>query len=489
MKVLIFLHRWMGIPMCVFFAVWFASGIVMMYVEMPELSESQRLAALPALDRRAKLSAAAAIDAAEVKGISSIKLTSLFGRPVWRLRDQEGAWLTVFADTGDVRDTFQYEEAAASATPFLAAGSRPRLIAALDGPDQWTVGGTYRGLRPLYRVALDDPAGTELYIASTTGEVVLRSTSRTRMLAWAGAIPHWIYFTSIRKHGALWRQLILWLSGIGCVVALLGLTIGIRRFSLYRRYFVQGGDRRRSPYAGMMRWHHWGGLIFGVVTFTWVFSGMLSMEPGWYTSTGSVPAPAQAEAFSGGPLDPHVYGASPAMLLAGRPSVKELQIRQVAGRPYYSITGPDRKTELIDDAGHAVAPFGDDFLTAAAQRAVPQGRIVEQVVLQDYDAYYYDRDENLPLPVLRVKFDDPQKSWLYIDPRRGGIVERYEKSGRVERWLYHGLHSLDFPFLWRARPAWDIVVIALCLGGFLLSITAIVIGYRRLRPTITSGVR
>jgi hypothetical protein len=456
----------------------------MMYVEMPEFSEPERLGALPALDGRAKLSVAAAMDAAEVDGISAIKLTSLFGRPVWRLRDEKGAWVTVFADTGDVRDTFQYEEAQASANPFLTAGMRPRLMAALDEPDQWTLEGNYGRVRPLYHVALDDAAGTELYIASATAEVVLRSTSRTRMLAWAGAIPHWIYFTSIRRHGPFWRQLILWLSGVGCAVALLGLAIGVWRFSPARQYSGRGGERSRSPYAGMMRWHHWGGLIFGVVTFTWVFSGMLSMEPGWYTTTGSTPTSEQAREFSGPRLDPHVYDASPAALLAGREAVKEVQIRQVAGRPYYLIAEDGRKPELIDAAGHAIAPFGDDFLLAAAQRAVPRGKVAERVVLQDYDAYYYDRDGGLPLPVLRLKFDDPEKSWLYISPLRGAIVERYERSGRVERWLYHGLHSLDFPFLWRSRPAWDIVVIALCAGGFLLSLTAIVIGYRRLRRTV-----
>jgi len=145
------------------------------------------------------------------------------------------------------------------------------------------------------------------------------------------------------------------------------------------------------------------------------------------------------------------------------------------------IAEAEGRPELIDAAGRAVEPFGDDFLLAAARRAVPQGKIVEQSVLGDYDAYYYDRTGGLPLPVLRLKFDDPQASWLYIDPRRGAIVERYESSGRAERWLYHGLHSLDFPFLWRFRPAWDIVVIVLCLGGVFLSITAVVIGYRRLR--------
>jgi hypothetical protein len=41
---IIFLHRYIGIPMSLVFVVWFLSGIVMMYTgDMPTLSESARL--------------------------------------------------------------------------------------------------------------------------------------------------------------------------------------------------------------------------------------------------------------------------------------------------------------------------------------------------------------------------------------------------------------------------------------------------------------
>ena len=32
------------------------------------------------------------------------------------------------------------------------------------------------------------------------------------------------------------------------------------------------------PYTGWMRWHYIAGAVFGVLTFTWVFSGLLWME-------------------------------------------------------------------------------------------------------------------------------------------------------------------------------------------------------------------
>ncbi len=48
----------------------------------------------------------------------------------------------------------------------------------------------------------------------------------------------------------------------------------------------------------------------------------------------------------------------------------------------------------------------------------------------------------------------------------------------MTRWLYHGLHSLDFPWLYNYRPAWDIVVITFMLGGTALCVTSLVLAWR-----------
>ena len=51
-----------------------------------------------------------------------------------------------------------------------------------------------------------------------------------------------------------------------------------------------------------MRWHHYAGLIFGVVTTTWIFSGLLSMDPwDWHPSTA--PTRDQRARVAGGSID------------------------------------------------------------------------------------------------------------------------------------------------------------------------------------------
>ena len=59
-------------------------------------------------------------------------------------------------------------------------------------------------------------------------------------------------------------------------------------------------------------------------------------------------------------------------------------------------------------------------------------------------------------------------------------MSRQDKSSRLERWLYHGFHHLDFPFLYYKRPLWDIVVIGLSIGGMALTVTTLVTMWRRL---------
>jgi len=58
-----------------------------------------------------------------------------------------------------------------------------------------------------------------------------------------------------------------------------------------------------------------------------------------------------------------------------------------------------------------------------ARAAMPAARVRDAVWLDDYDDYYYKTVSSFdlglprlakPLPVLRVRFDDPSETWLYL---------------------------------------------------------------------------
>jgi hypothetical protein len=61
------------------------------------------------------------------------------------------------------------------------------------------------------------------------------------------------------------------------------------------------------------------------------------------------------------------------------------------------------------------------------------------------------------------------------------LVLRETASGRPVRWLYHGLHSLDFPGFYQTGWLWYAAVVMLCFGGLLLSMTSVIVGWRFLR--------
>jgi len=469
-KRLILWHRYLGIATCLLFAMWFLSGFFMMYVRMPRIPEEERLARLPVLEAaRVVVAPADAIRLAKLTGEPQASvLTSLWGRPVYRFTLTAGKYVTVFADTGEVRRGFSWDEARRS-----VAEPRSSFLGAETEPDQWTVAQTYRAHQPLYRVAIDDGRGTELYVSSQTGDLLLKTDRASRILGWLSAVPHYLYFTVLRKHPSLWNDVVVWTSLVGCLMVIVGAAVGLWRFSPSKRYRFREDGPRSSPYTGLKRLHHYGGLIFGAVTLTWIFSGMMSMNP-WKYSPSTAPQSAERTALRGSNWTLRSL-AEPVRIA---PNAKEVEFLQAFGQPLLrSVVSANQSS--IDTS----AKFDAPRIVAAIGAIVPGGEIEDWSLLPDYDSYYYDRKNLRPLPAIRARFDDPRAVWLYIDATTAQPLMRYERTSRIHRWLYHGLHSFDFPFLYRRRPLWDIAVFVLGLGGFALSLTGVWIGWKRLRKT------
>jgi hypothetical protein len=479
-------HRYLGIAVCVLFVVWFASGIAIIYGRgMPRLTPESRLVRLPVLDvsslRLTPEDAATRAGLAEPPGRALLVTT--MDRPAYRFSAAGRPWITVFADNGEVLERLDQSQALRIARRFLTDSTTTLQYAGtLTRPDQWTL--VEARLMPLHKVVAGDGQGTELYISEQTGEVAVLTTRGSRALAWAGAIPHWLYFSALRRNGAAWRQVVLWASGIGTIVALAGIVVGLVRFSLSSRFRIQQ-KRSHIPYVEWNRWHYITGSFFGLFSLTWVFSGMLSMNPWWWSPDKS-PSPSESWAFSGGDLDLSLFPAPAEVSWRSvflERQVKELEFVRAQGQPYYLARSAQANPVLltIHPPGIVREPFSTDSLLERAQAAFLEGAIVESRTLSEYDSYYYSRDRALPLPVLQVKFDDNQRTWFYVDPAMGRIVQRLEWRNRVERWLYNGLHSLDFSFWYYRRPFWDIGVITLSVGGVVLSVLGVMLGTRRLR--------
>jgi len=504
---LVYTHRWLGIAGCVLFIAWFLSGIVLMYARMPSLSAEERLARLSPLDL-----SRAAVEPADAEARvpfppSTLRVSMLGERPVYRF-SAGPYWATVYADTGETLSELSAEEAIQVARTFAPDHTGTlRHQELLTEPDQWTLSAAMRPLMPLHRVGMGDSAGTTLYVSALTGEPVLKTTQSERFWGYLGAVIHWLYFTPLRKNTGLWVDVVVWVSLAGCVMCLSGLVWGLWRFSPFRRYRLKRVPAR-SPYAGFMKWHHYAGLFFGFTTCTWIFSGLMSMTP-WDWSPGNSPTRQQREAATGGPflvqeitLD-RLRQSAAALSAAFAP--REVEVMQFRGEPFVVAYRPPSETRALawlnTDFAAFVEPvtlerqqvwlaapqrglftrFPDEAIKAIAEQAMPEAAMTEAIWLHEYDSYYYDRSRTRALPVLRARYNDEVETWLYLDPFRGAVVQKEERRTRLERWLYHGLHSLDFPFLYDKRPLWDIIVLALMIGGTVLSVTTLVPAWRRLR--------
>ena len=162
--------------------------------------------------------------------------------------------------------------------------------------------------------------------------------------------------------------------------------------------------------------------------------------------------------------------------------VKEIGWHKIGGSPYYSLnrSQQDRIVGFGEQATDSQALL-QTKIEDAVPTLLPESRLLSLELIQQYDDYYYSHHNRYrPLPAYRARFDDDESTWYHIDMATGELIGRVTNASRRERWLFNGLHSLDFQFLLNHRPLWDIVLILLSLIGFGFSVTSIVIGWRRL---------
>ena len=493
-------HRWLGVVLCAFFAMWFVSGVVMMYVGYPKLTQAERLQHLPPLgDGTGLLAPRQALDAAGLHGpLSALRLAvARGGAPVYlvvpdepasagagRRRSPPGSGTVVIdAVTGERLQGVDGALALASAAAY--AGSAGIAGMQYFGTIQEDTFTHSRGLdahRPLHRVQLLDPDSTRLYISSLTGEVVRDATKTERIWNYAGAWIHWLYPFRGNRFDPYWADIVNWLSIIGIAVTLIGTVVGIMRWRFQRPY--RSGSR--SPYTErMMRWHHISGLLFALITFTWIFSGLMSMNPWRGFDVGA--APLQMKALQGAALDLAADHVAPAVLLAeAGGNVRELRWAPGLGALTVQAAGPVGRPQMLD-ARSASPVFVDEVALRDAAVQLLDAPVERIDRLTEYDFHYYDREAHTmtggtekPLPILRVVLEDPQASWVHIDLHTGAVLGRSDAGRRASRWLFALLHSWDWLPLLNQRPLWDLLLIVLSAGGTLLSVTGIVIGWRRL---------
>lgn len=474
---LYFTHRWLGVAACLFFAMWFFSGLVMMYVPYPSLTKEERLAQSPAIAwDKVRLSPEGAMETASAQRFpAELRLEMMGAEPVYRI-DLGDRRADVSAVDGRIIDGVGPEAARDIAAAF-APGTHPTLIRRLER-DQWTVAGGFDSSRPLYLFDLHDGRGGRLYVSRRTGEVVQDTTGRERFWNWLGSVPHWLYPTVVRQNQPAWRQVVMWTSGVGVISAITGAWIGLLRLRLRPR-----PGQPASPYRGWMKWHHWAGLIGGLFLTTWIVSGWWSVNPFRWFDTPSVSE--QGMTAYAGRSEPRLPTNLAALANPAR-GAKQARFYWLGGQPFAALESAG-KTWVLNPATGAPSPLTDAALFAAAKALAPGAPVASTVRQTVDDDYWYSHHERRPLPVLRVAYADPDRTWMYIEPATGQVLGVNNASSRAYRWVFAGLHQMDFRVLIHHRPAWDVALWLLAAGGVVTSVSGVVIGWRRLKPKPRRG--
>lgn len=479
------LHRWTSIAGCLLMLCWFVSGITMLYVGYPKLTPWERLNALPALnaDDAYRPLTETAFYAPETR----ISLTSIGNQPAYVTTSRTGELHSSHARDAQAIPAAAPAAALAAAQAYLP--NTPMRYDTVVQEDRWTHSRSLDKHRPLHRIDTQSPNAGLLYVSSSTAQVVLDAPQAQQYWNYVGAWMHWLY--PFRNHSTdpVWDRTIIALSGIGLLSSLSGMIVGIWRWR-FRKPYRSG---RRSPYhEGWMRWHHLVGLIFGAIVCTWIFSGLMAMNPGGVVFSNTTGPDLQAYQGIETPSDPALANPAPILTLLQGTGFRavELTWSRLNDTDYVIAHDAQAETRLVTASKQGLQ-VRDRWSVAdimpAVNRLMPWPLAAHQE-LTDFDAYYYQRHPEAMngaalqrLPALRLDFDDPAHTRIYIDLRTGAISAVLTRAQRVWRWLFYFLHSWDTPALLTAPIMRELVLILLSVGGIVVSMTGIVIGWRHLR--------
>jgi hypothetical protein len=515
-------HRWVGVVLGLFMFFWFFTGLVIMYSTPTTQNRSQQLAHAETLapeagwlslgeawDRSAEQRKAAelkpkAVEAAagtETQGskgkdvsIADARLVRSAGDPVWLVEDSKGQRFALSALDGSLRTTTPDQALKIAENWFNPNSSGVIKAGFLETVEKPIILRNQDALSPFHRIAVGD--GGEMLISSRTGEVLHVSSRLDRAFYWAGNWLHLLKPLESIGLGKIRNDAQLWLGLSATIATLTGLIIGWLRWRPGFGGKPTYSEGRTQPYREFwFKWHFWSGLIGGIVVLSWALSGFLDTNPGKIFSTAN-PNRQELNRYLGSELPEAMRLWQPVLPALLALAVDDADIVELGWRRLGDdavLLAYTRDGQRLPQTPDSTLPqFSEAALLAAVQRVAGNAEVETQAVLNEYDSYYYPRHHQSlvekPLPVLLVQLTDDAGTRFYLDPQDGRLLARLDRSGRVLRWLYSGLHHWDFGWIYH-RPIWDVWMLIWVSFGLVLGASSLVVGWRLLKKTFAPKKR
>jgi len=297
-----------------------------------------------------------------------------------------------------------------------------------------------------------------------------------------------MYFKQLRLNAALWYDVVIWCSIMGCFVCLSGIIVGFIRIKKRK-----SGARWNalSPYKKKwFRWHHMTGYFFGFFVFTFILSGLMSLAdvPGWMVKKEkdvNYYRLWNGSAFNNQQV---LKGFNTIIQQKSASSIKRVVCRKVMERTFYQVyTHSHDLSEcyIVDeDKIKPLLPISQLVVEKRLQHILPQKQYNVQL-LSEYNHYYAaGRKKTNPLPVYEIALHDQYETTLYVNPKTGELLKVLNRSSKWKWWMYQGLHTFNFSWFRQIewlRQSW---LIFLSVGGTIVSVTALVLGLKFVRRKI-----
>lgn len=485
-KIIVYIHKILGIPLSILFVLWFLSGFAMIWSSFPHARQPQGQPALSSTILPADSLASQQPDSMQLESLS---LTTKYGLTCYKATAGNS---TIEVQADSFQPMPEFNDSLRRVVLAQWCNAPISRIDTLSEVDQWIPFERWADRMPIYKYHFDDPESHELYM-TPEGDIIQFTSAKDRRLAWIGAIPHWMYYTPLRKHQKLWTEIVNWSALLGCLMCITGIIAAISVWWKQRRV----GGFFHCPYR--KPWWHWHfilGLLFGWCAITFAFSGYMSMTdlPGFLKK--EQPGAAEKERGMHGrhPNRPGRSSMLPigdyklpaAAVIASDEPVLNIAWRAWNGHPYYAVTYSYSTRNIDASAPGDIKDFtlAEEMIRRDAVREIPDSIQWTIDLIDSYDSDYYGRDEKRhPLPVYKVTLQDYMHTVMYYNPKTLAVT-RVDDNSRTRRLLYSGLHALNLKFLTDTPWLWYTVMLVLLTGGLLLSITGLALAWQWLVRTI-----
>lgn len=470
-------HRVLGAILSLFLLMWFGTGMVMLYHDYPRVGDKE-VPHQPALTIADLEQLPTIIEAKP--NITAIELTSHMGKSVLNITSG-GEQIELDAQSGNaILQPVTLEEVCKHVQQAWQVPIKKEKV--MKRLDVWTPFPTNLQHLPLYCLTLDDKVGTELYYSSQTGELLQYTTRIERFWSWIGPIPHYFYITPLRQNRNLWMQTVVWIAGLGSVMCLAGLIVGLVMYYKVWRHKHRIRTPYRRPYY--LKWHHIFGMIAGLFTFLFIFSGALSFSnmPEILKKKQQDPALSTLIQSNGLLQTATLQSDMPQLLMAFPKEVKRLGAYTFGDSMYYSITTDEGK-KYYQVCNGKVTPHQ---LTMEEVKAYIDGLQLQHsytIDLQEqYDSYYYARKARVPeLPVYKICLNNPDETRIYIQPESGKIITR-DAAWYANTFVYPRIHTYQFgSFLNNHESIRRGIIWIILIAGAVISITGVQLSVRYIR--------